>query len=465
MKERISTIPVRVFLLCVLLLSSKLAGADNAYQNFYGIAWRGKAADNLRFARQMGYDYVFYQKGMKNSPLAAGLKFYIEGPEYHVYPAPRTFDLKKIYSPQQRKIYEKYFAWKSTEPFPHNLANGWFSTPTTFSVQFDFQQQAVIDEIVQRIIDYAKGLENKKIGFTFGGCAWDVATLNGDFWADIQKNKGRRITLAHWTGRDSSVLHPAITHQDATYRDGEAAYYKQLFKRIRQEWPNAKFIMEPSRIYDNWIKIIKDRPDSKSLMPDMLTQEDSGTQFVDDERIFSTDLITKNRVGSTTPNILGEYENRRHAAKASVNGAWFGWYGRFGGTGDMPNFQNIYEVPARVQLIRIIPNWENLADVPISKRRWDRKIYSSPNAYVSKNIIYARNPKTKKLFVVFLNTKEAIKLPADSKVISIQRTDRFFIESEDGRTDVIIDNGKVKLINAENAGRGYILQLQEDKIH
>ena len=60
--------------LCLLLIlsgESRLAAEPSLphalppkdYRDFYGIAWRGDVESNLRFAKQMGYDFVMYQRG------------------------------------------------------------------------------------------------------------------------------------------------------------------------------------------------------------------------------------------------------------------------------------------------------------------------------------------------------------------------------------------------------------------
>ena len=56
------------------------------YRDFYGAAWRGDVESNLRFAKQMGYDFVMYQRGMENNPLAADLGFYLDTPQYRRLP-------------------------------------------------------------------------------------------------------------------------------------------------------------------------------------------------------------------------------------------------------------------------------------------------------------------------------------------------------------------------------------------
>jgi len=39
----------------------------------------------------------------------------------------------------------------------------------------------------------------------------------------------------------------------------------------------------------------------------------------------------------------------------------------------------------------------------------------------------------------------------------VKRTDGFFIETEDGRSDVQIINGEIRLINSAGIGKGYII--------
>ena len=196
-------------------------------------------------------------------------------------------------------------------------------------------------------------------------------------------------------------------------------------------------------------------------MPDMLMQEKYGTEFVDDARIFESGIITKNCMASTTPDESREYESRVIAAKASINGAWFNWYGRFGGSGNMPAYRNIFEIPPRLKLIRMVPNWENLSGIPLSERHWDGEVYSSPNAYVSKDIICSRQPKTGKIFVVFLTNEGVVKLPSGKTVKNIYHTDDFFMESGDAIPDVTISSGTVRLNGNSGIEKGYIIILSE----
>jgi len=439
-------------------------GNDGDYRNFYGIAWNGNPIENLKYAKQMGYDYVFYQSGMELLRASDGLKFYIETPEYEVYPVDRVLRLDREYTPEQQANYEKLFAWKSLDPFPNNIATGWFSSDNTFSVQPDFQQQAVIDFIVDEILKYVELIENKAmmygIDFKFGGFAWDVPNVTGDFWDRIQSKGGRQITLAYWTGEDSSLLHDGITHEYATYTDGTIAYYKTLFKRTREKYPDAKFIIEPYNVYSDWFAKIEGRDDLEEFNPDFITSESRNLDFLKDERVLGTGLAVPERLGCTTPDVFDEAGNRKLAGELAAHGAWFSWYGRFGGTGNMPPFQSITEVPDRLKLIRMIPNWDNLAKVPLSDRKWDGEVYSSPNSYASEKVIYSRHPDTKKLFIVFLDKAGVVELQPGEEVLSVSRVDGMFIESEDGRSDLLIENGQIKLANEEMLEKGFIVELK-----
>jgi hypothetical protein len=427
---------------------------DLSKYNFYGICWNGKVDDNLKFARQMGYEYVMYQKGMENSSLASDLHFYLESPDYQVYNSlgiDRTLSLKKDYTPEQKAAYQKYFALKANNlSFPENMASGWFSGDG-FSVEPDWQQQNVIDYFVKNVVEDSRSKERPARNFLFGGVAWDVPQLTGDFYGG-----GKQVTLEYWNGKDSSGLYPGNTHEYATYSVGRVMYYLSLRAALNVEYSGryVKFIVEPYNFYDSWFKgLQKLDPEFQSqLMEDIIVTEESGktgwatgTEFVDDKRVYETGLITRDHTGSTTPDNHDLASNKIIAGKAGINGAWFSWYGRFSGSGDRIPMKNIYEVPNWLQLIRVVANWDNLNGVPLSERKWDGSAYVSTDSRIDDNVIYSRQPKTQKLFVVFLNGEGEVKLNPGEKVVSVRKVDKFFCETEDGSTDLKIKGKKVVL--------------------
>jgi hypothetical protein len=217
--------------------------------------------------------------------------------------------------------------------------------------------------------------------------------------------------------------------------------------------------MEPYNMYNGWISLIRNHPDARQITPDLLCQEAPGTGFVDDDRIFEGGIITKDRVACTTPDKFSEKDNRVLAAKAAINGSWMSWFGRFGGTGDMPNYQGITAVPARLKLIRVLSNWENINQTPIPRRSWNGTVYKSDNAFAGPDAISALQPGTGKFFIVFLTAQGEISIPAGKRVSSVYRTNDYFIETTDGSSDIVNSSGKLKLNDANNAGKGYIVNL------
>lgn len=421
--------------------------------NFYGICWNGKPDDNLKFAKQMGYSYVMYQPGMENSDRAKDLHFYLESPEYQVYSTlgiERSIDKNKVYSENQKTTYQNYFALKRTDqPFPENMAPGWFSNGR-FSVEPDWQQQRVIDYFVSQVKYKAAILERSEKRFLFGGLAWDVPQLTGDFFGN-----GKQVSLSFWNGKDSSALFPGTTHEYETYSEGKAAYYLAIKKAFHQTYPDRElcYIFEPYNFYDSWFKgLSRFSPSMQTELMEgaMITQESgvtkwsTGTEFVDDTRAYRSGLLARRQAGSSTPDNHDLTSNKLIVANAAINGSWVNWYGRFSGSGDRIPMKNIYEVPNWLQLIRMVANWDNLNGVSVTARRWDGSVYISPNSRMDDHIIYSRQPETQKLFVVFFDAKGEIKLNPGEKIVSIKSVDKYFCETADASKELKVDGNRVK---------------------
>src|SRR3989344_4788897 len=216
-----------VLLILFLLIVSSVIGAD--YRNFYGIGWRGSACDNIDYAKSMGYDFVMYQNGMEKCSNNKNLGFFFEAPDTFGYPDNvQKIYLTRVYSGSQITSYSDFFLWKSNDVFPYNLATGWFSTTSIFKPLPDFQRQEIIDMVINSVLAEIPRRENKANNFYFAGYSWDVATLNGDLWSNMQSIGGKQVTIKNWTGTDSGVLHPGKTFQYSAYKDGLAAFRKKL---------------------------------------------------------------------------------------------------------------------------------------------------------------------------------------------------------------------------------------------
>lgn len=435
-----------------------MQSSDDDFKNFYGICWRGDPHENLQYAKQMRYNYVFYQKGMELDPLSKGLCFYLETPEYYIYN--RTIDTRKKYSQKDINFYETKFAKRrSDRPFPHNLATGWFFSETRFTPILDFQQQNVINWAIDSILNYIKSIEKRNPDFHFAGYAWDVPQPEGDFWNKTSAGR-KQVSLKFWNGGDFSNKSSAGNQTYSTYSLGRMEYYKQLMNKTKSSYPYAKFIIEPYNIYNNWISKVENLPTNIAIIPDLIAQESSTLDFVNDKRIQSSLLIKKDNLACTSPSAYQHRDNLRLAANAAIKGYIFTWYGRFGGNGEMPNYLSIKDVPDRLKLIRILSTWENSNGILLSQRHWNGVSYISPTAFVDDKAILIYQPKSRKLFVVFLNHSAVLSIPKGQKVVSIYKTNDLLIETEDGRSDIFISNeGTVKLQSQGRLNKCYILKL------
>lgn len=479
---------------------------DDSWKNSFTVIWSGSGAqtinDKIKFAKQVGYDYIALRPGdsngnksrYKNNTEKNGLKFYIINPLelQTMIPVVTTtdFDTTKTYTQEQKDFYNNYFVWKSNDQFPNNFATGWFTNSgQSFRVLWDIQRQSVIDYLVPQIVQMIKSYEDKAVDFTFGGWMVDEPQLTGDFnyWDGTKNNK---TTLAYWTGLDSGFQHDGTVYDYSTYSEAKVAFYKQLNTALRQEWSDFKSIAEPFYLYKenppsiahDWLNGIKNRSDKNEIVFDFLYQENAGTEFVDDNNIFNSGMnITKDVVGSSQAFKVEEELNRLYATKAAINGSWYNWFGIWGNRGTSPNFLTLQDVYPRLKMIRLIPSWDNLNNIPLANRSWNNSntnpIYNSydtnnkQQSYIDGNVMYSRQPKTGKIFAVLTATGGTIKLKPGENISSIQCVDGLFVESGDCSSDFTVTdtaNGKqlalkssvvvpVDYTNSQVKGIGYVI--------
>jgi hypothetical protein len=437
---------------------------DIARKNFFGICWRGTAADNLRFAKQMGYHSLMWRPGMHNLQDASNIHFMLDKPENVIYPhlgegVNQTILLSKTYTEAQKETYAQYFCLKNnTQSFPDNIANGWFNfnssgKPTQFANVPDWQQKRVVDLILNLTSAEVQRLERPERGFLFAGFGWDIPRLTGDFQSDsaafkFGKNDG--VTLAFWTGGDSSRLHPGTTHEYVTQSDGKAAFYKGLKTQFKELYPGRKllYLWEPAVINNEHLQQVLGRDDRDELLEDvMMTSEgDRGslTKFADDASLFASGIIKRDWVGCTQPNEHGFDKIKEIVGKAGIHGSWFGWFGRFNKQGE-GQIDNIYDIPNWHQLARVIPSWDNLCGVPLNERTYNVTEYRSSNSCMSSKVLYSRQHKSNKLFVVFMDPSATIPLKPGDQVLSVKRVDNYFVETSDAASELNISDNLISL--------------------
>ncbi len=103
---------------------------------------------------------------------------------------------------------------------------------------------------------------------------------------------------------------------------------------------------------------------------------------------------------------LADYDREQHflqhldaCGTAGASGAWFGWYGE--DNVDLKDAAGRLVFTNDLQLLRAMPNWDNLARVPLSERRWDKTVYRSPRSFASKDVMWSRHADSGEVFAVF----------------------------------------------------------------
>jgi hypothetical protein len=96
----------------------------------------------------------------------------------------------------------------------------------------------------------------------------------------------------------------------------------------------------------------------------------------------------------------------------------------------------------------------------LKDRHWDGSVYSSPTSQISEHLIWSVHPKTGKLFAVWLSEAGVLKLPVGLKFKTIQRTDGFFIETEEAMADFIVMGSGIKPAHGNGLGKGYVITVE-----
>ena len=96
-----------------------------------------------------------------------------------------------------------------------------------------------------------------------------------------------------------------------------------------------------------------------------------------------------------------------------------------------------------MQLLRAIPNWDNIAKVPVpaynqpcpeDQRSWNGQVYWSRNSYASTDVIWSRNPFNQELYVVFRSLGGKVELRPGEKVESAKFVNEWFGTTDEDAT-------------------------------
>ncbi len=461
-------------------VQGKLNYKIDDWRNYFG-AWNGGAADSLRFARNMGMRHIIYQVGMENHKLAKGMKFYYVDPEFIAYK--RVIDFAKKYSETDVKKWREFCAMKDASlPFPHCMATGWFFKRNNAKIKGtelgvnvcslmpNLQRQAVIDEIIAKVMARIKSIEKTNPNFKFAGFVWDVPQLEGDFWG-LQGKWNKQVGMSFWRGVDSVSVPEDVKLDYPTYCEARVAYYRQIRKAGQTLNPDTKLIMDPAKIYGHYTKDFQRlgiKPNDPALA-DFVQLEFGTDEYLRDKQAWSSGYLQIENIANAVDYYCYDFDKELRAVGAiAALGGWSCWFGN-----PCPAQETIRDVPARMKLSRAIATWENLNNTPIEQRQWDLEnlIYNSPTAHMSKKLLWATHPESKKIFCCFLSSKAKLKLPDGMTVAEIYPLTSLFAEYKPShnKRNIIkcfkIENGEVSL--AKNAhyilGQAFAITLKQTK--
>lgn len=445
-------------------VSGKLDYKIDDFRNYLGL-WCGGACDNLRFARNMAIRHVLYNNGMEKLPESKGMFFYLPDPEYvGVYRRMIDFNNASAYSQKEIDHLRDFCAMKDASlPFPDCMATGWFvrfhhrewsedhKQYGVCSLIPNMQKQKVIDAIVQKNKERALAIEKSNPDFKFAGFVWDVPQLEGDFWGEISdKRGGKRYVqcgLSHWRGADSADFPKGEKPDYPTYCEGRVAFYRTIRAAFDGHNPKIKLVVDPYQLWGNYAADfvrLGISPDDPAIADYVQVEHGTDKHFKIAEA-WNTGYFKVENFANACDIFVFDFLKEIHAVGAAASlGAWSVWFGN-----PCPSLPSIRDVPARMKLTRAIASWENLNNTPIDRRKWDAEnlVYSSPTAHMSRNVIWAIHPETKKLFFCFLNPDASLTLPDGMKIREIHPLTSIFDEYLRPRVtkNFIIKNGVMSI--------------------
>lgn len=146
---------------------------------------------------------------------------------------------------------------------------------------------------------------------------------------------------------------------------------------------------------------------------------------------------------------------------SASQGSWFGWYG--GANADNRDSANQLVYTNDLQLMRAIPNWDNLVGVPLAARNFDvaSGVYSSPNSYVSRDVVYSRHYERGELFAVFRSSLGEISIGVGQSVVSAEFADTVFNGTGQNAMSCIVNDGKaLRLLCQDKVGVGIKIKVR-----
>lgn len=158
------------------------------------------------------------------------------------------------------------------------------------------------------------------------------------------------------------------------------------------------------------------------------------------------------------------------AGIALTQGSWFGWYGE--DYVAQKDIEGRFIYPPALQLLRALPNYENMAGVPVppfgeipkgAARQWNQenRTYRSTNGGISSDCIYSRNPLNGEWYVVFLTLEGVFPVPEGTGVDSLWLCDHWFAKEKELSAGA--SNARGLTARPEWVGRGLRVQMNQEQ--
>ncbi|MBU4360743.1 hypothetical protein KKA66_02745, partial [Patescibacteria group bacterium] len=426
----------------------------NQLHTFRGAGSSHAETDLPKHARQMGYDYTTSRLakdyGLGFIAMTDSTYFYHDAC-YKLDPSHGWF--RNLDQPVEELLaeYDRYVCVRDPdETAPEKRY--WISYATyrpesqiaTVCFYLNFQSQEAID----KSIEYHEDLfdwNNVDAGFLD-----QVHSAVRAYFIrnDETKEIGSSITV---TECKNNQLHPDIT-QDYSVGQGKREYIKALQNMFKKHGLPVSANVWKIRM---WSQLHLTLPFDHYYNEEGRTSSNTADNNTDGSWSFGNIPADLASVEVPYPPAEGNEENfdltLLSAGIAGNQGSWFGSYGE-----SRDWIWSDYPDRNAVQLLRAMPNWDNLRNIPLSERSWNGHVYQSSNSYADQNIVYSYHGKDGRLFVVFRNRQGHV--PLNGKQIQeIYCADDIFIESDICSNNIYQDSGELKLSQNGQLNKGYIV--------
>jgi hypothetical protein len=369
------------------------------FKNYYAPGLRGTVADEIRYAKSMGYRYI----GILNSSVpadyatatVAGLKFYYITPVRGSL-GTDTYNINTSYDSTATAWYKTYCIHIDTPGtgthWYDSLGHAWSNDGITYQIMPNYACAGVRQQMIDSMGETMKSYENPGgFDFTCAGFIDDEDGMSLNVW-DGNSNLYYYYNQINAAGNTTTVTFAygtATIEQEGgvniTFNRGFAKLMIEFRNALKAFILNPKWITDTAYMYSSNLNITAEfirtwgeaglttDGNYKAITPDALHQEHDDFAWLNPAAFTGTLSVTLDMAGCNQRNEGDEFFTRQIAIAAGTASANTNWFNRFGFNKvgrilPIPDFQSIQTVWPRLKLLRVLPNWDNLNNMPLSAR-------------------------------------------------------------------------------------------------